>query len=401
MPRLVFVVTSGLTARHLLRGQLAHFRARGWEVEVIASPGPDLDAVRDREQIPVHGVPIPREIDPRADLRALVQLTATLRRLQPDVVHASTPKAGLLGMVAAKLARVPVRVYLLRGLRLETATGAKRRVLMATERIAMTCAHEVHCVSASLRARTLELGLTSAERLRVLGDGSSNGVDARRFDPATPGRAERVATLRRSLGVSDDAPVVGFVGRLVRDKGMRELADALTVLRRTHPRLWLLVVGDFEAGDPVDADVRARLLADPRVLITGMVPDTADHYGLMDVLAFPTYREGFPNVPLEAACAEVPVVAFAATGVVDAIVSGETGELVPVRDAAALASALARYLEDPSRRASHGTAARARAIARFTPERIWDALEARLGELLLTKGRTPPSMRTPATPARS
>ncbi|MCW8141068.1 MAG: glycosyltransferase, partial [Planctomycetota bacterium] len=218
MPRIAHVVTHAVTARTLLRGQLAWLRGRGHEVSVVTSPGPALDDVARTQGVEAVGVPMSREIEPLADLVSLVRLVRALRRLRPDVLNASTPKAGLLGTIAGAIARVPVRVYLLRGLRLETATGWRARTLALTERVACALAHEVVCVSHSLRRRAVEEGLVDPARARVLGAGSSNGVDGERFAPRPPD-----AALRARLGLPDGAPVVGFVGRLTRDKGVEDL----------------------------------------------------------------------------------------------------------------------------------------------------------------------------------
>ncbi|MFN3597236.1 MAG: glycosyltransferase family 4 protein [Rubricoccaceae bacterium] len=370
-PRVLCIVTHAKSARLLMRGQLAWMRAAGFEVAVAASPGPDLDAVAARENVETIAVPMAREIDPWADLAALRALVGVMRRWRPDVVNAGTPKAGLLGMLAARVAGVPARIYTLRGLRLETTRGAKRALLTTTERLAAAAATHVVSVSQSLGARYVALGLAPARKVVVLGQGSSNGVDAARFAHADPAR---IAALRATLGLPETDPVIGFVGRFTRDKGLEELARAFEALAATHPSLRLLLVGDFEDGDPLPHETRALLCTHPRIHRAGFVADAAPYFHLMDVLAFPSYREGFPNVVLEAAAAGLPVVGTCATGVVDAVVDGRTGVLVPVGDADALRDALARYLADGALRAAHGEEGKNRVRRDFQPEHVWAAL---------------------------
>lgn len=370
--KLVYLVTHPMTARLLLDGQLRHLSDAGFEVILVTSPGADLEGVAEREGVRVETVPMAREMAPLADLVAVVRLLRLFRRLRPQVVNAGTPKAGLLGMLAARLLRVPVRVYTLRGLRLETARGLRRRLLTFTERLACSSAHRVVCVSQSLRRRAVELGLVAEARAVVLGEGSSNGVDVDRFAAAAADR-ERTAALRRELGLPEGAPVVGFVGRFTRDKGIADLAAAFERIAAHRPDARLLLLGDFEPGDPVPDELARRLRDDPRMLLPGFVPDASPYYPLMHVLAFPSFREGFPNAPLEAAAAGVPTVGYRVTGTVDAVIDGETGRIVAAGDADALADALAAYLDDPDLRARHGRAARGRAesFRREVVQRRW------------------------------
>lgn len=373
MPHLVHITTVP-DSLIFLRGQVGYMRQHGYQVTAISSSGDSLVRFGKEEGVTVHAVEMPRRITPGKDLVALTRLRALLRRLSPDIVHAHTPKGGLLGMIAASAEGVPVRVYHMRGLPLMTAGGLKLALLTATEMVACGLSTSVICQSNSLRAAALERQISTASKLTVIGQGS-NGVDSDvRFNPArwTPARR---ATVRRELRIPQDAIVFGFVGRLVKDKGIVELAQAWKSLRDEFPESRLLLVGPFESRDPVPPSTRALLEGDERVHSVGYVSDTPKYYAAMDVVTLPSYREGFPNVPLEAASMELPVVATRAAGCIDAVVNGLTGALVPVGDSAALGGALRRYAEDGELRRRHGRAGRARVQAEFRPELIWDALE--------------------------
>lgn len=377
-----------------LRGQVGYMKSRGLAVHAISSPGEELWSFAVEEQIPVYAVEMTRRITPLRDLRALWRLRKVLSEIRPTIVHSHTPKGGLLGMLAAMLERVPIRVYHMRGLPFVTATGIKRRVLVSSEKLACALAHRVLCNSHSMRGIAIEEGLCPAEKIEVLRSGSGNGVDATgRFDPdRVPAGAGR--EVREELGIPLDSEVVGFLGRLVREKGIVELEEAWRRLRSDHMEAHLLLIGPFETQDPLPGRAIERLQEDPRVHLMGLDWDTPRLYAAMDLVVLPTYREGFPNVPLEAAAMRLPVVATRIPGCVDAVVDGVTGTLVPVRDAVALEHAIRTYLEDPVLRRRHGEAGRERVLEEFRPEAIWAAVHEEYAQLLKT-GVTD-SQRSPA-----
>jgi glycosyltransferase involved in cell wall biosynthesis len=314
-----------------------------------------------------------RELSPIADARALRDLSSLLRRLRPDIVQAGTPKGALLGTMAAWVTRTPVRIYHVRGLAHMSNSRARALASEAAERTSCAFATHVLCVSESVRKCLVEQRFCASEKSSVLLRGSSNGVDAEgRFDPQRHAPAR--ASVRESLGIHLDSQVIGFVGRLVRDKGIEDLFEAWTRLREEFPKAFLLLVGPFEDGDPLPPRVRDALLADPRVRVTRTDWGQAGpFYAAMDVIGFPSHREGFPNVPLEAAAMGLPVVAARVVGSVDAIIPEETGVLVEPRNAGALGEALARLLRDPGLAGRLGAAARKRVVADFRPSDLWAA----------------------------
>jgi glycosyltransferase involved in cell wall biosynthesis len=374
-----------------MTGQVAYLKRRGFDVRAVSSPGDLLGRFGCREQVEVHAVDMPRRITPVQDLVALFRIWKVLRKIRPHIVHAHTPKGGVLGMAGAWLAGVPVRIYHMRGLPFMTATGWKRALLMSSERVSCTLSHRILCISGSMRRAAIDLALCRPNKIVVLGHGSGNGVDAaQRFNDASVTPAERAA-VRRRWNIPPGALVLGFIGRIVRDKGIAELAAAWSELRDEFPHLHLVLIGPHEKQDPISEEVDRALRDDPRVHLLGEQNDTPPLYAIMDVLALPSHREGFGNVLLEAAGMKVPVVATRITGCLDAVQDGVTGLLVPPHDAAGLAGAVRRYLQDGSLRARHGAAGRERALRDFRPEGIWQATHREYLECLRINGVKPQS----------
>ena len=355
-----------------LRGQPAFMGERGWELAVACSGTPPAWATG---AFAGHfEVQIARSVSPLADLRAIRQLMGVIRSYRPTVVNAHTPKGGLIGVIAAKLCGVPV-VYHMHGSVLETATGVVRLLLWLAEWVTCHFADRVVCVSHSLRDSAIAMGVVGQEKASVLVGGSINGIDsAVRFHPGLQGEAR--AEVRAAWGVDDATLVVGFVGRLSNDKGIRELVAAAGLLAERAPLVRFVLVGDLDERDPVGASLLAELAASANIVRVAATPHIERIYAGFDVFVLPTYREGLPTVLLEAASMSLPAVATRVTGCVDVVVDGETGLLVPAREAVALAAALQRYVDDASLRRAHGEAARALVLERFAQPRVWSALAA-------------------------
>lgn len=385
--RLLYITTVPMSLT-FLRAHVGFAKRQGMDVHVVSSPGPLLDSFSEETQVSAWGVSMPRRITPLGDLRAVYRIWHHLRHIHPHILHAHTPKGGLLGMIAASLAGVPVRIYHIHGLPLITATGLRRLLLWLSEWVSCHLAHQVLCVSTSIRKIAVEMNLCPPEHIDVLGNGSISGVDAEgRFNPAHYSRSD----VRRDLNIPGDAMVLGYVGRVVRDKGIEELVRTWQELRQKWDDLHLLVIGPFEPQDPVSPDIEQLLHTDERVHLRGWVGDVTSLYAAMDLVVLPTYREGFPVVPLEAAAMALPVVATRVPGCIDAVEDGVTGTLVPPRDAEALTSAIQRYLQDKELRRRHGQAGRERALRDFRPEDIWQAMFEQYARLLEEKGLAAPA----------
>ncbi|MCA9653404.1 MAG: glycosyltransferase family 4 protein [Myxococcales bacterium] len=370
--RVLHVTTVPMTLR-FLRGHAAFMAEHGIELQFVTSDGPERLAFAEQEGVVTHAVEMRRAISPAHDLVALSRLVGVVRRVAPDIVHSHTPKGGLLGTMAGRIARVPRRIYHLHGLRYASEQGWRRRLLMETERSACAMATEVISVSHSVRRSIAADGLCPFDKLRVLAHGSGGVDSGGTFDPARV-PADARAELRAAHGLSEDDWVVLFVGRLAKDKGIRELLAAWEIVERRAPRARLLVVGPVEDVDP---ELLAAARARPQTItLVGPHRQVERAYAASDVLVLPTYREGFSTVLLEAAAMRLPRVASAVDGCTDAIDHGRSGLLVPPREAEPLAEALLRYHDHPELAAAHAEVARRDVVERFQPVEVLRELAA-------------------------
>ena len=343
-------------------------------VELTASNEAELHYFEQRLSCRVFPCDIARRISPARDVRALWRLMRLFGQRRYDLVHAHTPKGGLLGMAAAYLSGVRRRVYTVHGLPLETAKGWKRRLLWLAERASCSLASVVLVVSPSLKRRLIEERLCPPGKMRVLGNGTACGVDVQCFRADDAFRAQRTA-MREQLGIEADAVVVGYAGRITPDKGVDTLVNAFLRLAHYVPQARLLVVGPLdEARQQVSDHFLQQLQTDKRICFVDVfVEDLRPYYAAMDMVVLPSHREGFGMTLLEAAALELPTVATRVTGCVDAVVDGVTGLLVERDNPAALGEALAALAVDPQRRRQLGQAGRQRVVDLFDSRMITQA----------------------------
>jgi len=378
--RLCIIVTAAMTLHHLYRGQFAYLRSCGIDVVGIAGPGPEHERVR-AEGVTTHVIPMVRRPSLLKDAAALVRLWWFLLWHRFDIVHVSTPKAGLLGALAAVLSGHWRLVYTLRGRAYENMTGARRAVMSMFEWLVCTLARRVVPICRELGEVIVREGLCRAAKIRLIGAGSSNGVDLQQFSLRGDVVA-RGAAIRREFNIGDDALVILAVGRIRRDKGINELAEAFAEQAAGDDRLHLLLVGTDEPEDPISEAARQLLQTHSRVHRLEWMDDPAPAYAAADIVAFPTYREGFGNVALEASAMHRPVVASDIMGCREGVANGVSGLLVPVREAAALRNGLKRLIDDPPLRRRLGEQGRRRVEREFRSELVWQGLVAEYRRLV-------------------
>lgn len=338
--KLIRMATVGLSLDTFCRGVLSDLRDNeGYEIIALASPDSSLAALGEREGVRTIGVAMRRDISPLSDLVSLWRLVKVLRRERPDMLHTMTPKAGLLGMMAGRIARVPVRVHTFTGLLFPTATGLKRRLLTLTDRLTCACATNVIAEGQGVRSDLINNGITR-KPVRVLGHGNVRGVDLDHYSP-TPELRSEAKELRRRFDIPDNALVLIFIGRFVVDKGLHELLEALPIVRRAMPdtEIHLIMVGDIEGGKE---DIPLSTIAGkPHIHLSGgWTGDVRPWLLAADLLVCPSYREGFPNVVLEAGALYLPSVVTDINGSREIITHGENGLIVPPRTVEPLARAI-------------------------------------------------------------
>lgn len=380
--RIVCVATVPFFVVTQLGGQIAAMLAAGMRVTLVTSPGPELERLPAHPNLAIHTFDIRRDISLPADWRALWRLIRLLRGSRPDIVHSTTSKAGLLAAVAAWVTRVPVRLHTFTGQPWLGLQGPKRWVARLADRV-IGCLNTMCYADSPSQCRFLvEAGLLSGKRIATIGHGSLAGVDIERFSSDRLGPQIR-SRVREKLNIGAETPVLLFIGRIARDKGIRELLDAARQLHADGIYFCLLLVGpmDDEAGGKGTIS-RTELDGLPFLRYIGYTPVPEDYLCAADVFCLPSYREGFGTTVIEAAAMGLPTAGTRINGLIDAVVDGETGLLVEPKNARALADALRVLLTMPELRKRFGIRARERVIRSFAAGQVNAALLAEYERLL-------------------
>jgi glycosyltransferase involved in cell wall biosynthesis len=339
MPKLIRITTVPLSLKLLLRGQMKFMKSAGWEVLMVSGAGKELDQVIKYEGCAHEEVPFTRKLTPWQDLKCLWYLYKLFRRENPDIVHTHTPKAGLLGMWAAKLAGIDIRIHTVAGLPYQSATGNKQHLLIYLEKLTYKFAREVWPNAHSLKTVIIQENLVAPDKVTVIGHGSSNGVDLDQFDRYQLQENHLVAATMR-VAPGEDEFVMLVVGRLVKDKGISDLIEAY-LSSKINNKAKLVLLGSFEQDlDPVSTQTINRIKDHPRIVHLEWTDHVAYYMAISDVLIHPSHREGFPNVLLEAAAISCPVICSDIPGNTEIITHKKTGLVYPVKDVAALREAM-------------------------------------------------------------
>lgn len=352
MKKIIRVATHSGSLGTLLQGQL-HFMSSYFEIIGVGSGGnivqgeTAIDKLARKENVRVIPVEMTREITPLKDLKAVYKLYRIFKKEKPLVVHSHTPKAGTLSMLAAKLAGVPNRLHTVAGLPLVEATGNKRRLLNIVEKITYYFATKVYPNSYGLKEIIIDNKFTNQKKLKVIGTGSSNGIDTSHFDPALYSK-EQKQQLRKQLHIKSSDFVYVFLGRMVKDKGINELVKAFCHINKKHKRTKLLLVGFYDKDvTPLFFETEKEIETNKNIIRLDWQDDVRPFLSISNALVFPSYREGFPNTVLQASAMQVPSIVSDINGCNEIIQEGVNGTIVPVKNVHALQERMERFLSEP------------------------------------------------------
>ena len=378
MAKIIRTATVAITLNDLLKGQLAYLNQTH---EIIAVSGEDhhLQAVRDREGVRTISVSMQRAIRPFQDLVSLFRLYRVFKKEKPAIVHSVSPKAGLLSMVAAYFAGVPIRMHLFTGLIFPTKTGLSHFLLLQMDRILCAFATHIYPEGQGVRADLIRYGVTR-KPLHILANGNITGVDTNYFTIPTE---EEKNTLRTSHGIGPDDTVFLYVGRLVGDKGINELIAAFTASELQHKKNKLLIVGYLESKlDPLKLETIQAIETNINTIFVGFQPDVRPYYAAADCLILPSYREGFPNVLLQGGAMGLPSIVTDVNGCNEIIKSGFNGTIIPVKSVDAILAAFLGFIAEGKISEAKKLEIREHICLKYSQNLVWNALKVEYNRLL-------------------
>ena len=346
MAKLIRVTTVPLALKTLLRGQLRFMKKDGFDVIMVSADSEDRQQVIEYEQCPHFIIPMTRAITPLKDFISLLKLIKFFKKEKPDIVHSHTPKAGLLAMLAAKYTGVPVRIHTVAGLRFMTAEGVSRQIMIVMEKITCWAAQYVWPNSFSLKQYILEKKLCKPSKIEVIGNGSTNGIDLTRFN-TNELLPEILEATKNKINYDKSLFYFLFVGRLVKDKGIEELVHAFESIYKDNKNVRLVLVGSLESDlDPINSNTLNSIKSHPAIISVGWDNNVEYYFHLSNLFVFPSHREGFPNVLLQAGAVNCPVICSDIPGNTDIVVHGQTGLLFKTGDVLAIKEAMEQCLKN-------------------------------------------------------
>lgn len=370
--KLIRITTVPVSLKTLLKGQHRFMSENGYEVIGVSNEGKELHDVHENEGVRVVALEMTRTISPIKDIKALWSFYRLCKKEKPLMVHSHTPKAGIVGMLGARLAGVPIRLHTVAGLPLMEATGAKRSVLNFVERLTYSCANMVYPNSKGLYDFILKKRFANKGKLKVIADGSSNGIDTGFFSPQQI-TLEQQNQLLDELNISASDFVFVFVGRLVKDKGINELVSAFSKLEGNNVKL--LLVGPFEEElDPLLPETLNEINSNENIISVGWQSDVRPYFAISDALVFPSYREGFPNVVMQAGAMGIPSIVTNINGCNEIIIDNENGVIIPPKNEKRIYDAMRFFLEYPEDVERMANNSRRLIVDRYEQSVVWNAL---------------------------
>tara|TARA_B110000027_G_C16117249_1_gene300793 strand:+ start:1248 stop:2414 length:1167 start_codon:yes stop_codon:yes gene_type:complete len=371
--KLIRITTVPLSLEKLLENQL-RFMNSFFEVTAVSSEKKRLEEFGREQGVHTFHVDLTRKITPFKDLKAVFKLYKFFKKEKPSIVHTHTPKAGIVGMLASKLACVPIRMHTVAGLPLMETSGIKRSVLNIVEKLTYSCATNVYPNSKGLKEFIIKENLTSERKLKILGNGSSNGIDTTHFSPNQVSDSQK-RQLRTDLNISENDFVFVFVGRLVGDKGINELVEVFTKMSKTHTNTKLVLVGPLETDlDPLEPNTLNEIEWNKEISYVGFQNDVRPYFAISDVLVFLSYREGFPNVVMQAGAMGLLSIVTDINGCNEIIKSGVNGIIIPVKDIQATYNAMRKLVMDQSYYDKLQGKSKEMIVNKYSQTELWNTL---------------------------